>query len=373
MSVDNIFLMKNEIKEYDWGGYGFIPSLLGQKEDGLPKAEMWLGAHKTFSSKILVDGQYVSLFNFLEIHKELLGFGNELSFLFKILSVHKPLSLQIHPSKDIALKGFALENNKKIVIDDSKRIYKDENPKVELVYALSDFYALKGFLPLDGINYIYRSLGLDFNFMTHESFVKTLFDLHEFEIENIIYKVLSNLNFIDEFRAFWFNEIYKMYGIDIGLLVFLGMYIFKLKTGEVFYTESREVHAYLKGECIELMTNSDNVIRAGFTTKHIDKDEMLKVGKFEEGVFSLLKSENIDGCDVFKLPGTNLSLFHKCIGGESYFERVGVMILLVIKGKVQLNNRISLKMGDSVFIGNCDCNKELSICGNGEIFIALSL
>ncbi|WP_024653869.1 mannose-6-phosphate isomerase, class I [Borrelia persica] len=373
MNVDNIFLMKNEIKEYDWGGASFIPFLLGQEEDGLPKAEMWLGAHKTFSSQILVDGEYVSLCYFLKKHTDLLGLKNELPFLLKILSAYKPLSIQIHPSKDLALKGFELENHKGISINDSKRMYKDENPKIELIYALSDFYAIKGFLPLTEINHIYRRLGLDFNFATHESFVKTVFDLQEFEIDNVINKVIGNLNFIDEFRASWFSGIYKIYGVDIGLLLFLGMYIFKLKPGEVIYTESREVHAYLRGECIELMTNSDNVIRAGITTKHVDRDEILKVARFDEGVFSLLKSENIDGFNVFKLPGTNLSLFQKYIVGESYFKRVGVMILLVIRGKLWINNKIALKMGESVFIGNCDCERELLICGDGEVFIALSL
>ncbi|AHH12426.1 Mannose-6-phosphate isomerase [Borrelia hermsii YBT] len=371
MSVDNIFLMRNEIKKYDWGGISFIPSLLGQREDGLPKAEMWLGAHKTFSSKILVDGQYVPLCDFLESHKDLLGCESELSFLFKVLSAQRPLSIQIHPSKNIALKGFKLENDRGIDINDFKRIYKDENPKIELVYALSDFYALKGFLPFLEIESIYKKLKLDFHFTTHKEFIKTIFSLQKFDIEDAINKVKENLGSIDDFRAYWFNEIYKIYGADVGLLVFLGMHIFKLNPGEVIYTESQEVHAYLKGECLELMTNSDNVIRAGLTTKYIDKDEMLKVGKFKEGMFSLLRGENINDFNVFKLPGTNLSLFQRDINRKICFKRDGVMILLVVNGEIQINNKFYLKRGESVFIGNC--GKELLICGNGAIFIALSL
>ncbi|UPA12078.1 mannose-6-phosphate isomerase, class I [Borrelia venezuelensis] len=371
MRSDNIFLMKNKIKEYDWGGTSFIPSLLGQREDGLPKAEMWLGAHKTFSSKILVDGQYVSLCDFLGNHKELLGCESELSFLLKVLSAQKPLSIQIHPSKDIALKGFELENDKGIDINDSKRIYKDKNPKIELVYALSDFYALKGFLPIFEIKSIYKKLKLDFHFATHKEFIKIIFSLQKFEIEDAISRVKKNLSFINDFRAYWFNEIYKIYGADIGLLVFLGMYIFKLSPGEVLYTESQEVHAYLQGDCLELMTNSDNVIRAGLTTKYIDKDEMLKVGRFEEGVFSLLRGKEIDGFNVFKLPDTNLSLFQRNINEKICFKKDGVMILLVMNGEIQINNGVCLKRGESVFIGNCD--EKLLICGNGEVFIALSL
>ncbi|AHH10576.1 mannose-6-phosphate isomerase, class I [Borrelia coriaceae] len=371
MRTDNIFLMKNEIKEYDWGGTSFIPFLLGQRADGLPKAEMWLGAHKTFSSKILVDGQYVPLCDFLENHQDLLGCEGELPFLFKVLSAQRPLSIQIHPSKDIALKGFELENDKGVDINDPKRIYKDLNPKIELVYALSDFYALKGFLPLSEIKSIYKKLKLDFRFTTHKELMEIILSLQEFEIENVIDQVQINLVSIDVLRAYWFNEIYKIYGTDIGLLVFLGMHIFKLNPGEVIYTEAQEVHAYLKGECLELMTNSDNVIRAGLTTKYINKDEMLKVGNFKEGVFELLLGEDIDGFNVFKLPGTNLSLLQRNINEKICFKRDGVIILLVMNGEIQINNKFDLKMGESVFIGNS--GEELLICGNGEIFVALSL
>ncbi|AWG42783.1 mannose-6-phosphate isomerase, class I [Candidatus Borreliella tachyglossi] len=370
MRVDNIFLMKNEIKEYDWGGTSFIPSLLGQKEDGLPKAEMWLGAHKTFSSKISVEGRYRSLYDFLKHHRELLGNENELSFLFKVLSAQRPLSIQIHPSKEIALTGFKLENDKGVNINDPRRIYKDENPKIELVYALSDFYALKGFLPLFEIKNIYKKLKLDFNFTTHKEFISNIFDLQRGEIEDVIARAQENLDFIDKFRAYWFNEIYKIYGVDIGLLVFLGMHIFKLNPGEVLYTESQEVHAYLRGECLELMTNSDNVIRAGLTTKYVDKNEMLKVGRFEEGMFSLLRGENIGGFNVFKLPGTNLSLLQRDINGNLYFKRDGTMVLLVINGEIKINDHFYLKKGESAFIGVC--NEELLISGGGTIFIAYS-
>ncbi|QMU99188.1 mannose-6-phosphate isomerase, class I [Borrelia sp. A-FGy1] len=371
MSFDNIFLMKNEIKEYDWGGTSFIPSILGQKQDGLPKAEMWLGAHKTFSSKILIKNRYVSLCNFLEQHSELLRKGNELSFLFKVLSAAKPLSIQVHPSKDIALEGFKLENDRGVNINNPERVYKDENPKIELVYALSDFYVLKGFLPLIEIKGMCKKLELDFNFVNHKEFISNIFNLQKCDIENAISKIQENLSFLERDRAYWFNEIYKVYGADIGLLVFLGMHIFKLNPGEVIYTESREVHAYLKGECLELMTNSDNVIRAGLTTKYINKNEMLKVGKFEEGRFSLLKVEEIDKFDAFKLPGTNLMLLHRKINEEICLKRNSEMILLVMGGQIHINNHFFIKKGESVFIGICD--EKLLIRGNGEIFVALSV
>ncbi|WPM05907.1 mannose-6-phosphate isomerase, class I [Borreliella sinica] len=368
MNADNIFLMKNNIKEYDWGGISFIPNLLGDKIDGRPKAEMWLGAHKTFSSKILYKNEYVLLSDFLEDHKELLGCDDEFPFLFKVLSANKPLSIQIHPSKDIALKGYESENSKGIAIDDPKRTYKDKNPKIELVYALSDFYALKGFLPLDEIRKTYEVLKLNFDFQSHKDFVKTIFYLQTYELKNIIEKILKNLNLIDDFRGYWFNEIYNIYGVDVGLLVFLGMNILKLKPGEVVYTNSQEVHAYLKGDCIELMTNSDNVIRAGLTTKYINKEEMLRVGQFKEGKLSFLNPDFQGGFNVFRLPNTNLKLIQKKPNESICMDRNSAMVLLVVDGCVSINKSLDLNKGESIFIGRKADN--LSVNGDGQAFIA---
>ncbi|WP_215538520.1 mannose-6-phosphate isomerase, class I [Borreliella bavariensis] len=368
MNKDNIYLMKNNIKEYDWGGISFIPNLLGDKIDGKPKAEMWLGAHKTFSSKILYRNEYVLLSDFLEDHKELLGCNDEFPFLFKVLSSNKPLSIQIHPSKDIALKGYESENNKGIDIDDPKRIYKDKNPKIELIYALSDFYALKGFLPLVEIKKICEILKLNLDFQSHRGFVKTIFDLQAHELEKIIERILKNLNLIDSFRGCWFNEIYNIYGVDVGLLVFLGMNILKLKPGEVVYTNSQEVHAYLKGDCIELMTNSDNVIRAGLTTKYIDKEEMLRVGQFEEGRVSFLKPDFQNSFNVFRLPNTNLKLIQKKVNESICINRNSAMVLLVLDGCVSINKSLDLNKGESIFIGKKAEN--LFIDGDGQAFIA---
>ncbi|WKC77967.1 mannose-6-phosphate isomerase, class I [Borreliella turdi] len=367
MNEDNIYLMQNNIKEYDWGGISFIPNLLGNKIDGRPKAEMWLGAHKTFSSKILHNNEYVFLSDFLEEHKELLGSSDEFPFLFKVLSANKPLSIQIHPSKDIALKGYELENNKGIDIDDPRRIYKDKNPKIELIYALSDFYALKGFLPLSEIKKICEILKLNFDFQSHKDFVKTIFDLQTHELERSIKKILKNLNLIDSFRGYWFNEIYNIYGVDVGLLVFLGMNILKLRPGEVVYTNSQEVHAYLKGDCIELMTNSDNVIRAGLTSKYIDKEEMLRVGQFEEGKVSFLNPDFQNVFTVFRLPNTNLKLIQKKINESICINRNSAMVLLVLDGRVSINKSLDLNKGESIFIGRKSGN--LFINGNGQAFI----
>ncbi|WP_210378284.1 mannose-6-phosphate isomerase, class I, partial [Borreliella garinii] len=267
-----------------------------------------------------------------------------------------------------ALKGYESENNKGIDINDPKRIYKDKNPKIELIYALSDFYALKGFLPLSEIKKNCEILKLNLDFQSHRDFVKTIFDLQAHELEKIIEKILKNLNLIDSFRGYWFNEIYNIYGVDVGLLVFLGMNILKLKPGEVVYTNSQEVHAYLKGDCIELMTNSDNVIRAGLTTKYIDKEEMLRVGQFEEGKVSFLKPDFQNSFSVFRLPNTNLKLIQKKVNESICINRNSAMVLLVLDGCVSINKSLDLNKGESIFIGKKAEN--LFIDGDGQAFIA---
>ncbi len=181
-------------------------------------------------------------------------------------------------------------------------------------------------------------------------------------------KILKNLNLIDSFRGYWFNEIYNIYGVDVGLLVFLGMNILKLKPGEVVYTNSQEVHAYLKGDCIELMTNSDNVIRAGLTTKYIDKEEMLRVGQFEEGKVSFLKPDFQNSFSVFRLPNTNLKLIQKKVNESICINRNSAMVLLVLDGCVSINKSLDLNKGESIFIGKKAEN--LFIDGDGQAFIA---
>ncbi|HPG12341.1 MAG TPA: mannose-6-phosphate isomerase, class I, partial [Chitinophagaceae bacterium] len=136
-----IFHLKGTVKHYDWGGTSFIPELLDQpNETHKPFAEYWMGIHPQGISTIdIPDGGCRPLTQWTE----------NLSYLLKVLDVKDMLSIQVHPSKKEAEKGFAAENVAGVPLDSPNRNYKDDNHKPELMLALSDFWLLHGFKPVE--------------------------------------------------------------------------------------------------------------------------------------------------------------------------------------------------------------------------------
>ncbi|VEH67696.1 mannose-6-phosphate isomerase [Rodentibacter pneumotropicus] len=147
-----IYKLTGVLQHYIWGGEHYIPQLLNlSAEENQHYAEWWLGAHTSAPAIIEVDDKSVALTEFLQQNPTALGdrsreiFGEELPYLLKILDVAKPLSIQLHPTKQQAEIGFAKENAAGIDLKDPKRTYKDNNHKPEMMIALSDFWLLHGF------------------------------------------------------------------------------------------------------------------------------------------------------------------------------------------------------------------------------------
>ena len=157
----SFYLMKNEIKNYEWGSITSIQDLFEiDNSEAKPQAEIWMGSHENGSSFIKTDNKEQSLREFIKTNpKEILGertsksFNEQLPYLFKVLAAQKALSIQVHPSKESAEQGYHKEELKGIKLDDYYRNYKDPNHKPELVYALTDFEALNGFISLVGTVY----------------------------------------------------------------------------------------------------------------------------------------------------------------------------------------------------------------------------
>ncbi|MDI6688564.1 MAG: mannose-6-phosphate isomerase, class I, partial [Desulfobacterales bacterium] len=151
--MKTISILKNTVQEYAWGSYTAIAELLGEKSPSdMPQAEFWMGAHPKAPSMVKCVGKWVSLLKLIENNPEdILGreaaqkFNNTLPYLFKVLAAAKPLSIQAHPNKIQAVKGFEKENRLGIPIDASGRNYKDDNHKPECICALTHFWALNGF------------------------------------------------------------------------------------------------------------------------------------------------------------------------------------------------------------------------------------
>lgn len=322
-----IYKLQGTPQHYDWGGYEFIPKLLGQKPGAKPAAELWFGDHPAAPSLIEVNGQQLPLNEWLPEHAEAVlspaareHFGDKLSFLLKILDVRKPLSIQVHPDKAQAEAGFAREEeanipaNKRNYVDrnhkpeasarldgltaqvERPRNYVDDNHKPESMIALSHFWLLHGFAHLDIIMKrladrpslaplleMLQKNGLE------EAYSWALYATPE-ELRQMLKPLLKKdpnpCGPVDAARAadpdYWLNRTVGALNLwpealDPGLLCFYLFNIVALRPGEGIFQAARLPHAYLYGQNVELMAASNNVLRAGLTSKHVDKEELLRI------------------------------------------------------------------------------------------------
>lgn len=253
-----MLLLRGVVQHYDWGHPTFIPSFLGVPDDGEPWAELWFGTHANGPSDALAGDTWVPL-------RDVVG---DLTILVKILSAERPLSLQTHPSRRDAAAGFARENAASIALDNPTRIYKDANDKPEMLIALTDFSALCGFAPVTTSLKLFATMGWH-----EEAEVLRLRG-----IDAYLAWAYAQTSVPDLTRApDWLRDIAATYPSDKSLRVAPLLNVVHLSPGQALSLPAGNLHAYLCGSAVEVMTSSDNVVRAGFTSKHVDVDELLRV------------------------------------------------------------------------------------------------
>lgn len=285
------FLMQNALKNYPWGSRRSLTQLFDiANRDNQPQAELWMGAHPDGCSHICVNNEMIPLNQWIAQHpKAALGENTryeQLPFLFKVLAAQTALSVQVHPNKEQAEIGFKRENALGIARDASQRNYKDNNHKPELIYALTDFQAMNGFRPVAEIISDFKRLALqnlllaDFQQKDQHNTLKALF-LHimtlnstdkDSALETLINYARQNS---DQTRFAVIVALSEQYPNDIGLFSPLFLNIITLRPGEAMFLPAGTLHAYLHGTALEVMASSDNVLRAGLTSKHIDVDELV--------------------------------------------------------------------------------------------------
>ena len=325
--------MQCEVMPYPWGDTEFIASLQGRTSTGEPEAELWMGAHKKAPAVVKVvtaAGREVAVnLNVLIANapEEILGpevtaeLGAQLPFLFKVLAAAKPLSIQAHPNKDQAQAGFAREDAQGIPLSAGNRNYKDDNHKPELICAQTDFYALKGFRHLGEIRNVlercqeFRSLMPDFGTRlgsaSEEERRQLLRELYtcimtmeQERVDSILRPFIQRLRdneppdgYPKNMREYWVlksdqefcNAKHKDYcdekghreHKDRGIFSIYLLNLIHLRPGEALYLPAGELHAYLDGVGLEIMANSDNVLRGGLTPKHVAVPELLASLNFE--------------------------------------------------------------------------------------------
>jgi mannose-6-phosphate isomerase len=310
MQMEKIGLLKNTVQEYAWGSVSAIADLLGLKNpENKPQAELWMGDHWKAPSLVEHNGQWVSLHDLIKKNpKAILGkniaenFNNRLPFLFKLLAAAKPLSIQAHPDLRQAREGFQRENARKIPPDAPNRNYIDNNHKPECICALTRFWALSRFRKIPAIlSYLekinLRQLRTEFTEFRQQptsaglkQFYTALMSLTPARQKEVVDETLSRtLRFADGDPVFkWMRRLADDYPADIGVLSPILLNLICLEPGQAIFLDAGELHAYLEGLGVELMANSDNVLRGGLTAKHVDVPELLRILRFEGNDIKLL-------------------------------------------------------------------------------------
>ncbi|AEC16785.1 phosphomannose isomerase type I [Gallibacterium anatis UMN179] len=374
------YRLNGKAQHYIWGGKNFIPQLLQQQPDQQIYAEWWLGTHPSAVSSIEVNGQQQGLDHYIAAHPAVLGeksqqqFGDRLPYLLKILDVVKPLSIQLHPTKKEAEQGFARENAQGIDLKDPKRSYKDDNHKPEMMIALSDFWLLHGFKSKSAILktlYARPSLMVLAEKLEQQSlkdFYAEVMQSSQTQLAQWLLPIIQhnqvayrNNELTLDNPDYWLLYALEAMAIsvdklDAGLLSFYLLNIVCLKKGEGIFQDAGIPHAYLRGQNIELMASSDNVIRGGLTPKYVDIPELLKIVDCTEIVPKVIAAASKEnGYYTYQTPSRDFALsnINFSTGYQCQIKADNAEILLVMQGEITLHNseqKLTLAQGESAFI-----------------------
>lgn len=384
-------LLRNAVRPYAWGSRTAIAELVGRRVPAPhPEAELWMGAHPGDPSYLVgPDGAESSLLGALEADPEHhLGpgcvdrWGNQLPFLMKVLAADEPLSLQAHPSPDQAREGFAREELAGIARAATNRNYPDPTAKPELICALTEFHALAGFRDAHRTVRLLEALDVP-NLRAHGELLSgqpdadgmralftTWITLPEPYLRELMPALLDACvrhlrergEFAIECRTVL--ELGEAYPNDAGVLASLLLNRIVLQPGEAIFLPAGNLHAYLRGTGVEILANSDNILRCGLTPKHVDVPELLRVLDFGCGDMRVLKGDARDGnltvypttADEFELARLDWTPSEP---SGVRLDSAGPQVALCTRGRVRLRpvdggSELELDRGQSVWLAAAD-------------------
>lgn len=374
--------LTGEIRHYPWGSRTMLANLRGVASPAQrPEAELWYGAHS--AAPATIDGRPLTDLIAADptgtlgerVHE---AYGDTLPFLLKILAAAEPLSLQAHPSPDQAREGYARENAAGIALDATDRNYRDDNHKPEIIVALTPFRALSGFRPIEHTRVLFDTLGipeLDHYSAILDDNLRALFTTwitiprtsREELIEAIVAAAHGHLH-----RGDWISDILEVvidlnerYPGDVGVLGALLLNHIHLRPGEAIHTGAGQLHAYLEGMGVEIMANSDNVLRGGLTSKYVDVAELVRVLDFAPTADPRVEL-GADG--AFDAPVDEFRLHPRTLdaGEQLTIDYDGPAIVLCVGGSLE-----NLSPGGALWIPASDPTQQLLAGNDGaDLFIA---
>lgn len=414
-----LIFIENTPRAYAWGSRDALPELLGTAPTGEPQAELWLGDHPGAPATVAkASPSHQTLIELIESDPERYGVdGKHLPFLLKVLGIGAPLSLQVHPDKQQAEAGFAREHAAGVPLDARERNYGDDNHKPELLVALSEVSALCGFRALDearsdvlalaaavdegpGREALLRaaefcSVGVGggtaaarLSYLTWALSGDETVDAALGAIETALEHPDAAAAPLEAGRLEALRKLLAAYPGDPGVLISLLLHLVSLAPGEAIYLAARQLHAYLDGIAVEVMAASDNVLRAGFTQKHVDAAEVLRVVDFAELGTPRIEPERIAPGLVSWSPDVpEFTLLRARLGetegddarDDDCAERVVVaapypMVLVVTGGRVRVE-RVGAELAEVASVGKgqslyVSAGEDIELSGLADVFLA---
>ncbi|MFQ1792773.1 mannose-6-phosphate isomerase, class I [Aeromonas veronii] len=372
--LPSFLLMQNPIQGYDWGSHDSLTTLFGiPNPQGKPQAELWMGAHPNGCSDVVVAGQTQKLSTLIErapaavLGEATLARFGSLPFLFKVLCAEKALSIQVHPSKAQAETGFAKEEAAGIDAKAANRNYKDPNHKPELVFALTPYQAMNGFRAIPAILALFERVNLaaiadltaalaaSQNEAGLQHFFHQLLVLEGARKEEALAGLLTYAAAHQDEETFaLITSLAAQYPGDVGLFSPLLLNVVTLQPGQAMFLDACTPHAYVRGTGLEIMANSDNVLRAGLTPKYIDVAELLDCTRCQaKPDDQILLAPRCDGAvQHFDVPVPDFT-FSVYPAGEHQLTTASAEILFAIDATVILKQgeqSLRLEKGQSAFI-----------------------
>ncbi len=391
----NIVEISGVIKEYGWGNTSFIADFLGLERDETRRAELWWGTHPDGESAVVKSGEALATFLASDaVHwygeDHIAVYGATLPLLLKILAIDKPLSLQVHPTKEQAAAGWESEKSVRERLPKELWNYKDANGKPEMAYILTPTTVMCGFRPLSEIRSCLKSLlpaayGEHCSVLDEEGepgdlirrLMKRLYTLEEKELGVLLGEYLHSVESDSSLKrggdgpflspADIVLTLCKEYPNDPGLLAPFLLNVLHLDRGEALYLEPRTLHAYVKGNLIELMSASDNVLRGGLTTKKVDARELFKVMVTDEQPIAVAPTVvGSSGRLHILTPTEDFHLMVLESGSYEITDRRSIELLLVAEGGAVFScgaEETSLEQGRCYVVASAAASYHLAVEG----------
>jgi mannose-6-phosphate isomerase len=394
---DSVLRLTSPVQRYPWGSADAIPRLLGVEPDGGPVAELWLGAHPSAPSTVHAEDGDRPLDAHVrgDVEGTLGGdviarFGSTLPYLLKVVAAERPLSLQVHPSLEAARAGFAAEEAAGVPVDAPHRNYRDANHKPELLYALTPFEAMCGFRAPRRAAEVFAGLDAPLAKEVHgvltarptaggirEVFTRLLDRATRpsaAEVIEVVEACAARLATGSPSPRSDRNVVLlaDAYPGDPGVVTSLLLNPVSLQPGEAIFVPAGGVHAYLNGVGVEIMANSDNVLRAGLTAKHIDVPEVLRNVDYVAAPPIRIAPEMIhEATGVFYAPVDDFELSVTTVDGAEVVPVPGrgPRVVLCLDGTVGVHaaadGTTELRRGQALFVPASD--GPLSVSGHGRV------